>query len=74
MGTPVLFSFLATLWHMELPGQGSDLSRSHNLSHGCGNARSLTHCARPGIEPASQGSQDATDPIAPQQEILKFLD
>ena len=30
-------------------------------------SRSLTHCAELGIEPASQGSIDATDPIAPQQ-------
>ena len=29
----------------------------------------MTHCARPGIEPASQGSQDAADLIAPQREL-----
>ena len=40
---------------MELPGQGSDPSRS------CGNARSLTHCAGRGIEPVSLHSQDATE-------------
>ena len=62
--------FLATLWQMEFPGQGSDLSRSCNLCSTWGNARSLTHCVRPGIEPVSQCSQDATNPITPQQELL----
>ena len=50
---------------MEFPGQGSDPSHSCDLS--CGNAGSLTHSAGPGMEPASQGSQDATDPVVPQQ-------
>ena len=36
------------------------------------NARSLTHCAGPGIEPASQRPQDAADPIAPLQELHSF--
>lgn len=36
------FFFLATLWHMELPGQGPDPICSHELSRSCGNARSLT--------------------------------
>ena len=45
---------------MELPGQGSDPSLSLNLS---GNTGSLTHCARPGIEPVSQHFQDATNPL-----------
>ena len=31
----------------------------------CSNAGSLTHCAGPGIEPAFQQSQNATNPIAP---------
>ena len=47
------FSFLAALWHMEFLGQGSNLSWSCDLYHSCGNARSLTHCAGPGIEPMS---------------------
>ena len=42
----LFYLFLAAPWHMELPGQGSDPSSSHNLSHSCGNAGSLTHCAR----------------------------
>ena len=57
--------FLATLRHMDLLGQESDLSYSHNLSHSCGNAGS-------GIEPMSQGSQDAANPIAPQQECARL--
>ena len=68
-----IFSFLATPWHMEFPGQGSDLSCSCDLSHSCGNARSLTGCARPGIKSASQCSKDTTNPIVPQQEFLKTL-
>ena len=38
-------------------------------SGSCGNARSLTHCARLGIEPASQCSQDTANPTALQQEL-----
>ena len=48
------------------PSQSSDLSHHFNLSHSCGNARSLTHCARPGIKPMSQGSQEAANPVAAQ--------
>ena len=50
--------------HMEFPGQGLDPSQS------CGHARALTPCARLGIELASQCSQDAASPTAPQQELL----
>ena len=32
-------------------------------------AGSLTNCARPGMEPASQCSRDTTDPLAPKQEL-----
>ena len=67
--TKKLLIVLATPWHMQFPGQGSDLSHSHKLSCRCGNARSLTHCARPGIEPTSQHSQDAAAPVVPQQEL-----
>ena len=72
-----LFIFLsATLWHLEFPGQGSDLSHSWDLCCSCGNVRSLTYGAELGIKPASQCSQDATDLIAPQQELhdRAFLD
>ena len=51
---------------MEFPGQGSDPSQNCDLSHSYSNARSLTHCAGPGIEPASQHSQDTTNLVAPQ--------
>ena len=54
--------------HMELPSQGSDPSCSCNLRSRCGNAGSLTQCAQPGVEPASQGSRGAADPVAPWQE------
>ena len=49
----ISFFFLATLQHMEFPGQRSDPSHSCDLSCSCGSARSLTHAARPGIEPVS---------------------
>ena len=35
----------------------------------CGHTKSFTQCARPGIKPASQHSQDAASPIAPQWEL-----
>ena len=52
----IFIFFLAALRHMEFPGQGSDLSCSCDLSCICSNARSLTHCAGPGIEPVSQSA------------------
>ena len=45
-----LFFSLAAPQHMELQGQGADLSCSHELSPSCGNTKSLTHRARAGIE------------------------
>ena len=62
----LFFSFLATPWQVEFPGQGSDPSHSCDLSCSCSNTRSLTHCAGP-------SSQDAANPIAPQQELWNFL-
>ena len=41
--------------------QGSNLCHSRDLSHSSDNAGSLTHCARPRIEPVIQCSQDTTD-------------
>ena len=55
---PVFFFFLwsflllAAPWHMEFPDQGLNPSPSWNLPQLC-NVGSLTHCARPGIEPTS---------------------
>ena len=54
---------------MEFLNEGSDLSRSCDLSNSSGNARSLTYCAGLGIKPSSQHSQDTTDPVVPQQEL-----
>ena len=67
-----LFLFICLLFGFpeEFLGQGSGLSHSFNLSQNCGNARSLNHCTGPGIEPASWCYRDATDPIAPQWELL----
>ena len=35
--TGPFFLFPVALWHMEFPGQGSDLSHSLEVSHSCGN-------------------------------------
>ena len=67
------FFFLAAPWRMEFRGQVSDLSHSHDLSHSCGNARSLIHCVRLGIEPVSQCTQGTDNPAAPQWELPDFL-
>ena len=58
---PISFSFsLASPWHEKFLGQGSDPGCSCGLSHICGNTRSLTHCARPGIKPAPWCYRDTT--------------
>ena len=58
---------------MEFPGQGSDLSCSHNLSQSFVNTRSLTHWAEQVIKPIFQHSQEATDPVVLQRELLHQL-
>ena len=57
---------------MKFLGQGSDLSCSCDLSRSSGITGSLTHYDGPGIEPVSQSSQDAVDPVVPQRELLIF--
>ena len=71
----VLLYFLATVQHLEFPGHALDMSHSFDPHHSCSNTRCLTHCAWPGVKPASQCSIAATTPIAPQQELqfLQFL-
>ena len=64
-----IFFFFATPWHIEFPSQGSDQSSSCDLCNSCGNAKSLTHRARPGFEPVSQHCRDAADSIVPQWEL-----
>ena len=68
-----LKKFLDTLQYMEFPGQGSDSICGYDLSCSCSNAGSLTLCARQGIKPVSQCSQDSTDPIVPQQGTYLFI-
>ena len=67
------FFFLATLQHMEFPGQGSDPSHCFVLCHSYSNAGSLTHCAGPGINPCLSAPEMAADPIAPQWELLMVV-
>ena len=61
-GVHFFFLFLAILQHIEFPDQGSDLSHSSNL-------HSLTHCAKPGIQPVPWHCRVAEDLIVPQQEL-----
>ena len=56
--------------HVEFPDQQAVVS---DLSHSCSNARTLTHCAEQGTEPSSQHSQDAANPVAPQQELQCWI-
>ena len=52
------------------PGNRSKLQLWPNLQL---HARSLIHCAGLGMEAASQHSQDAADPIAPQWELRESI-
>ena len=56
--------FLAAPWHVEFPGQGSDLSHSCNSCRSCSNAGSylLTHSEGPGIKPASWHCRNCPPP------------
>ena len=55
---------------MKFLGQGSDPSCGYDLSRSCGNTGSLTHYAGLGNKPVSQHSQDTTNPVVPQRELL----
>ena len=46
-----------------VPGPGIRSQPQSRPKRSCGNTRSLTHCARSGIEPVSQHSQDMAYPI-----------
>ena len=64
--------FLAALppRHVEVPGQGSDLSRSCKLRCSCSSAGSFKPLCRVGdLTPVTWRCRDTTDPIAPQQEF-----
>ena len=51
MSIQISFSFSAALRHIEVPMPGIKSEHSCDLHHSCSNARSLTQCAGPGIEP-----------------------
>ena len=65
------FFFFFSFW--PLLGQASDPSCIHDLSCTCGTAGSLTHCDRLDVKPVTQHSQDAANPIVPEQELQTFL-
>ena len=54
-------------------GPGIRSEPSLELSHSCCNNECLTHCAGPGIEPVSQHSQDAANPILPLRSSDNFV-
>ena len=67
-----LSPFLAAPWHMEFPGQGSDPShKSVTYTRPEAMLDPLIHCAGLGIKPISWHCRDATDPVAPQRELLE---
>ena len=55
----------------EVPGLV--LSLTCHLHCSCGNTGSLTHCARPGMEPASWCCRDAADPVVLQSELQMIV-
>ena len=64
-----LFYFIFSIWlpHSKWssgPGIRSE-TQLQPVHHSFGNARSLTHCAMPGIQPATQHFRDVAEPIAP---------
>ena len=69
----IFFFFLAAQMLTACQGQGTDRSCAYDLCHSYGNAGSLTHCARPGIEPSHQCFRDAADLVEPQQEPHLFV-
>ena len=70
-----MFQFLLSIYfffpaprYIEFPGQGSDPSPSQDLK--LWQHQVPTPHAWPRIEPASQRSLDAANPVAPQWELL----
>ena len=67
------FFFVAALRHAEFLVQGSDPRYSRDLCCSCGNAGSLTHSAKPRIEPEFQHCRDSANPLALQKELPRIL-
>ena len=63
----LLFSFLATLKHMEFLDQGSDLSHSCDLYHRCGNTRFFNPLCWVGDR--TWCCRDAASLVVPQQDL-----
>ena len=62
---------IRSIW--KLSGQGLNLSHTCHLCHSRGNAGSLTHCSRLGVEPATTQKQWlGPGPAAPKWDLLKF--
>ena len=67
-----LFTFLTDLQHMEFLGQGSDLSCSYNLCCNCGCAGTFNPLGC-GLNLCPWPCRDATNPVASQHKLLRFL-
>ena len=70
----ILFFFQLHLKHMEVPGRELTSDCSHDLCHSCGNARSLTHCAKLGMEPALPQRQVGSLTHCAMQELFFLSD
>ena len=66
------FSFLATPWHMEFPGQGSDVRQSWDLWYSCEIPDPLTLFLEV-TELVSWCCRDAANPTVPQWELQKLI-
>ena len=68
-----VFFFLATLWHTEFQGRGSDPSHSCNLCHNCGNTGSFNPLCQDRKRTCNLCCGDSTHPIVAEQELQDFL-
>ena len=64
--------FLATPWHIEIPGQGSYLNHRCGIGHSCYNARSFNPLCQLWFEPESWSCRDTTTAGTPSFFWLHF--
>ena len=67
------YYFLAALKHTEFPGPEIRYEPEFQPTLQLHNARSLTHCAGPGIALAFQCFRNTADPAIPLRELLKWV-
>lgn len=64
------FCFLVTLWHMEFPDQGPDLSHSWDLHHRCGQVESFNPLCQARDWTGILVLQRRTGPVESQWELI----